>query len=62
MARIAITRRELAAAELRMAAGRTKDARSARRMLAIAPELEGWTGRRFPSRTGIATMRKASPG
>ena len=41
MAGIAITRRELTAAELRAAAGRTKDARAARRMLAIALVLEG---------------------
>ena len=41
MAGIAITRRELTAVELRRAAGRTKDARAARRMLAIALVLEG---------------------
>ena len=41
MAGIVITRRELTAAELRAAAGRTKDARAARRMLAIALVLEG---------------------
>jgi transposase len=41
MAGIAITRRELTAAALRAAAGRTKDARAARRMLAIALVLEG---------------------
>ena len=41
MAGIAITRRELTATELRAAAGRTKDARAARRMLAIALVLEG---------------------
>lgn len=41
MAGIAITRKELTAAELRLAAGRTKDARAARRMLAIALVLEG---------------------
>ena len=41
MAGIAITRKDLTAGELRMAAGRTKDARSARRMLAIALVLEG---------------------
>jgi len=41
MAGIAITRTELTAAELRKAAGRTKDARGARRMLAIALVLEG---------------------
>ena len=38
---IAITRRELTAAQLRAAAGKTKDARGARRMLAIALVLEG---------------------
>ena len=41
MAGIGITRRELSAVELRTAAGRTKDARAARRMLAIALVLEG---------------------
>jgi len=41
MAGIAITRRELTAAALRRAAGRAKDARAARRMLAIALVLEG---------------------
>ena len=41
MAGIAITRRELTATELRAAAGKTKDSRSARRMLAIALVLEG---------------------
>lgn len=41
MAGISITRTELTAAELRAAAVRTKDARAARRMLAIALVLEG---------------------
>ena len=41
MAGIAIRRRELTAAELRAAAGKSKDARAARRMLAIALVLEG---------------------
>jgi transposase len=41
MAGIAITRTELTAAELRAAAGKTKDARAARRMLAIALVLDG---------------------
>jgi transposase len=41
MTAIAITRRDLTAAELRAAAGRTKDARAARRMLALALVLEG---------------------
>ena len=41
MAGIAITRRELTATERRAAAGKTKDSRSARRMLAIALVLEG---------------------
>ena len=41
MAGIAITRKELTAAQLRAAAGKTKDARAARRMLAIALVLEG---------------------
>jgi transposase len=41
MAGISITRLELTSAGLRTAAGRTKDARAARRMLAIALVLEG---------------------
>jgi transposase len=41
MAGIAVTRKELSAAELRSAAGKTRDARAARRMLAIALVLEG---------------------
>ena len=41
MTALAITRRDLAAAELRIAAARTKDARAARRMLALALVLEG---------------------
>ena len=41
MAGIAITRRELTASELRAAASKTRDARAARRMLAIALVLEG---------------------
>jgi transposase len=41
MAGIAITRLDLTASELRAAAGRTKDARAVRRMLAIALVLEG---------------------
>ena len=41
MAGIAVTRKELTSTELRAAAGRTKDARATRRMLAIALVLEG---------------------
>ena len=41
MAGITITRMELTAAELRAAAGKTKDARAVRRMLAITLVLEG---------------------
>ena len=41
MAGIAVTRTELTAGALRAAAGKTKDARAARRMLAIALVLEG---------------------
>jgi transposase len=41
MAGIAITRQDLTARELRIAAGKTKNARAARRMLAIALVLEG---------------------
>lgn len=38
---VEITRRDLSAAELRCAAGRSKDAKAARRMLALALVLEG---------------------
>src|SRR4051812_49646557 len=38
---VAVTRRELGAAELRREAGRCRDARAARRMLALALVLEG---------------------
>jgi transposase len=38
---VEITRRELTATELRAAAGKTRDARAARRMLALALVLEG---------------------
>lgn len=41
MAGIAVTRKELTASELRSAAGKSKDARASRRMLAIALVLEG---------------------
>lgn len=41
MAGVSITRTELTAPELRLAAARTKDARASRRMLAIALVLEG---------------------
>ena len=41
MVAIAITRTELTASELRVAAARSRDARAARRMLAIALALEG---------------------
>jgi transposase len=40
---VAITRVDLTAAALRMAAAQTQDARSSRRMLAIALLLEGWS-------------------
>src|SRR5215471_19696115 len=40
---IAITRLELSAADLREAAVGTQDAKAARRMLAIALSLEGWS-------------------
>jgi transposase len=40
---VAITRRELPAAALRQAAARSRDANAARRMLAIALVLEGWS-------------------
>ncbi len=41
MAAVEITRKDLTPAQLRAAAGRTKDGRAARRMLAIALALEG---------------------
>jgi len=40
---VAITRLDLSAAELREAAAQTSDAKAARRMLAIAFVLEGWS-------------------
>lgn len=40
---IAMTRTELSASDLRAAAARTEDANTARRMLAIALVLEGWS-------------------
>jgi len=40
---VAITRWDLSAADLRLAAARTGDAKAARRMLAIALLLEGWS-------------------
>lgn len=41
MTAVEVTRRDLTAAELRAEAGRTRDARAARRMLALALVLEG---------------------
>jgi len=43
MAAVAVTRRDLSAAELRREAARSRDPRAARRMLAIALVLEGRT-------------------
>ena len=40
---VAITRLDVSAADLREAAARTSDAKAARRMLAIALLLEGWS-------------------
>jgi hypothetical protein len=40
---VAITRVDLSAADLREAAARTQEAKAARRMLAIALVLEGWS-------------------
>jgi len=40
---VAIARSDLSASELREAAARTRDAKAARRMLAIAAVLEGWS-------------------
>src|SRR4029077_13379849 len=40
---VAITRLAISAAELRSVAARTQDAKAARRMLAIALVLEGWS-------------------
>ena len=53
MSGVLITRIELPSAQLRAAAGKTKDARGARRMLAIALVLEG-----APRRTAAATCGK----
>ena len=50
---IAITRRDLTVAELRAAASRTKDARVARRMLAIALVLGGVDRRRAAETCGM---------
>ena len=41
MAGMAVTRQALTATELRAAAGKTRDVRAARRMLALALALEG---------------------
>lgn len=62
MTAIAITRRDLTASELRAEAGRTKDARAARRMLALALALEG--GGIGPARPGPArrTVRRCGTG
>ena len=60
MAGIAITRRQLTAADLRASAGRTKDLRAVRRMLAIAlvqeDDLTRHTSERFD-----AARRSPSP-
>ena len=40
---VAIARSDVSTAELRGAAGRTQDAKAARRMLAIALVLDGWS-------------------
>ena len=40
---VAITRLDLSAADLRETAARTADAKAARRMLAIALALDGWS-------------------
>jgi transposase len=40
---VAIARSDVSAAELRGAAGRTQDAKAARRMLALALVLDGWS-------------------
>ena len=40
---VAITRLDMSATELRETATRTQDAKAARRMLAIALVLEGWS-------------------
>jgi transposase len=49
----AITRLELTASELRAAAGKTKDARASRRMLAIALVLEGVDRKRAAETCGM---------
>ena len=47
---LTITRLDLSAADLRDAAARTREAKAARRMLAIGLVLEGWSRRRKRAR------------
>ena len=62
MAGIAMTRRELTAVELRAAAGKTKDGRAARRMLAIALVLDEPSSRhRFERRWRTTAQRRRRP-
>ena len=62
MAGIAITRREFTASELRAAAGRSKDARGARRMLAIALVREGVDRTTAAQTFGVRRIRELSGG
>ena len=53
MSGVLISRIELTSAQLRAAAGKTKDARAARRMLAIALVLAGAPRRSAPETCGM---------
>ena len=61
MSGIEITRRDLTAAELRAAAGKSRDAKAARRMLALALVLEGVDRTRAAETCGMVwqTLRGA---
>ncbi len=53
---VAITRRDLSARELRLAASKAKDSSAARRMLAIALVLEGVARRSAAETCGICLL------
>ena len=57
-----ITRLDLTAAELRAAAGKSRDAKSARRMLALALVVEGVNWTRAAETCGVRRVRKLSGG
>jgi len=58
---VAITRRELSAAELRGAPARTRDAKAARRMLAIAFVLEGQSREDAAASCGLQAAPRPVP-